>query len=204
HQILDAGCGTGAMLCDLQRLGSVVGVDLERQALMLARRRGDFPLIQARLEALPFHSERFHLITALDVLEHLPDDRPALQEIRRTLRPEGILIATVPAYGWLWSRHDVALHHYRRYTARGLKARLQETGFEVLKLSYSVSLLFVPIALFRWADRFRKGQPSATVVPVSPALNRWLTQLQTWEARLIRRVSLPFGVSLVAVAKKRA
>jgi len=202
ERILDAGCGTGAMLCDLQALGSVVGVDLEWQALELARQRGEFPLVQARLEALPFPNECFDLITALDVLEHLPDDAPALREIWRTLQPNGLLIATVPAYAWLWSRHDVALHHYRRYTARALQSRLYRAGFEVLKISYSVSLLFVPIALFRWFDRFRKGTPSATVVPVSPSLNRWLTRLQAWEARLIRRVNLPFGVSLVAVARK--
>ncbi len=200
--ILDAGCGTGAMLCDLQALGPVVGLDIESQALALARTRGDFPLVQARLEALPFQSEQFQLVTALDVLEHLPDERPALQEIRRVLRPDGVLIATVPAYSWLWSRHDVALHHYRRYTARRLRTRLQEAGFEVLKLSYSVSLLFLPIALFRWLDKFKQGTPSATVVPVPPWLNRALTQLQTWEARLIRRVNLPFGVSLVVVAKR--
>ncbi len=200
--ILDAGCGTGAMLCELHTLGRVVGVDIEPLALRYARQRGEFPLLQARLEALPFRSDCFRAITALDVLEHLPDERPALREFWRVLQSGGVLIITVPAYRFLWSKHDVALHHYRRYTARELASRLREAGFEVQKLSYTVALLFVPIALFRWLDRLRRTPPAATLVPVGARLNRWLVRLQEWEARLVQRVNLPFGVSLVAIARK--
>ncbi len=210
--ILDAGCGTGAMLCELERLSpykggggsafSVVGVDLEFQALRYARQRGSFPLIQARLEGLPFPAETFGLVAALDVLEHLPDEMPALHEIRRVLKPGGVAVFTVPAYAWLWSKHDVALHHYRRYTARALRERLLSAHFEILKLSYSVMLMFLPIVLFRWIDRLRPTPPSATVVPVPSFLNRWLMRLQGFEAKLIRYLNLPFGVSLVAVVRK--
>ncbi|GBC92204.1 putative S-adenosylmethionine-dependent methyltransferase [bacterium HR15] len=200
--ILDAGCGTGAMLCELQGFGQVVGLDLEPLALRYARQRGEFALVQARLESLPFRAETFCAITALDVLEHLPDDRPAFQELWRVLQPRGVLVVTVPAYRFLWSKHDIALRHYRRYTARELGQRLCEAGFEVQKLSYAVSVLFVPIMLFRWWDRWRRTPPAATLVPVNPAINRWLIRLQEWEARLIQRVNLPFGVSLVAVARK--
>ncbi len=200
--ILDAGCGTGAMLCDLQAFGQVMGVDIEPLALRYARQRGEFPLLQARLEALPLRSESVRAVTALDVLEHLPDDRPALKELWRVLQPQGVLLITVPAYRFLWSKHDVALHHYRRYTARELKQHLCEAGFEVQKLSYTVALLFVPIWLFRWWDRLRRTPPAATLVPVSAGLNRWLIRLQEWEARLVQRVNLPFGVSIVAVARK--
>lgn len=201
--LLDAGCGTGALLTELQQQARhVVGLDLEPLALRYARQRGEFALVQARLEALPFRSNTFDAITALDVLEHLPDDRPALRELRRVLKPDGVLIITVPAYRFLWSKHDIALHHYRRYTARELRARLHEAGFEVRKLSYAVSLLFVPILLFRWLDRLRRTPPAATLVPVGKRLNRWLIQLQDWESRLLQRVNLPFGVSLVAVACK--
>ncbi|MEN3000473.1 MAG: class I SAM-dependent methyltransferase [Armatimonadota bacterium] len=200
--ILDAGCGTGAMLCELQAFGQVVGLDVEVLALRYARQRGEFPLVQARLEALPFRSETFRAVTALDVLEHLPDERPALKELWRVLQPRGVLVITVPAYRFLWSKHDVALRHYRRYTARELAQRLREAGFEVCKLSYAVTMLFVPIWLFRWWDRLRRTPPAATLVPVSPWVNRWLIRLQEWEAGLIQRVNLPFGVSLVAVACK--
>jgi SAM-dependent methyltransferase len=200
--ILDAGCGTGATLCELQAFGRVVGLDIEMLALRYARQRGEFSLLQARLEALPFRTESFRAITALDVLEHLPDDRPALRELWRVLQPGGILIITVPAYRFLWSKHDVALHHYRRYKARELRQRLQEAGFEVRKLSYAVSLLFMPILMVRWWDRWRRTPPAATLFPLPSALNRGLIRLQEWESRLIERVNLPFGVSLVAVASK--
>lgn len=202
--LLDAGCGTGALLAELQGLGTAVGVDVASEALRLTRQRGTFPVVQARLEALPFASEAFQVAFALDVLEHLPDERPALCELYRVLQPEGVLILSVPAYRWLWSKHDVALAHYRRYTARELYARLAEAGFEVLKLSYSLCLLLPAITFVRWLDRLRPGAPAATVVPLPRWLNRALIRLQEVEARLLLRYNLPFGVSLVAVCRKSA
>ncbi|MCS7300267.1 MAG: class I SAM-dependent methyltransferase, partial [Fimbriimonadales bacterium] len=198
-RLLDAGCGTGALLHTLQAHGFAVGVDIEREALRLTRQRGALPVVQARLEALPFASESFKVAFALDVLEHLPDERPALCELYRVLQSGGYLIVSVPAYRWLWSKHDLALAHYRRYTAHELRARLQEAGFEVLKLSYSLCLLLPLIALARWLDRLRPGAPAATVVPVPRWLNRALIRLQEWETRLLLRRNLPFGVSLAAV-----
>lgn len=200
--ILDAGCGTGALLAELNALGFAVGVDFEREALRLTRQRGAFPVVQARLEALPFARESFQVAFALDVLEHLPDDRPALHELYRVLQPGGYLIITVPAYRWLWSKHDVALAHYRRYTARALRTRLCEAGFQVRKLSYTLCLLMPLIALTRWLDRLRPGSPAATLVPVPIWLNRALIRLQEWETHLLLRYNLPFGVSLAAVGQK--
>lgn len=201
-RILDAGCGTGALLSELNAFGFVVGADVERQALQMARQRGEFPMVQARLEALPFVSESFQVAFALDVLEHLPDERPALRELYRVLQPDGVLIVSVPAYRWLWSKHDLALAHYRRYTARLLRTRLCEAGFRVRKLSYALSLLLPLIAFTRWLDWLRPGKPAATVVPVPRWLNQALTRLMEMEARWLLRRNLPFGVSIVAVAEK--
>lgn len=202
--VLDAGCGTGALLAELQPLGLAVGVDVEREALRLTRQRGALPVVQARLEALPFASEAFQVAFALDVLEHLPDERIALCELHRVLQPAGVLIVSVPAYSWLWSKHDVALAHYRRYTARALHKRLHEAGFEVLKLSYALCLLLPMIALVRWLDWLRPGAPAATVIPLPHWLNRALIRFQDAESRLLLRYNLPFGVSLVAVCRKPA
>lgn len=201
-RILDAGCGTGALLAELQAIGYAVGVDVEREALRLTLRRGALNVAQARLEALPFANESFQVAFALDVLEHLPDDRPALRELHRVLQSGGYLMITVPAYRWLWSKHDVALAHYRRYTARELQTRLCEAGFQVRKLSYALCLLMPLIALTRWLDRLRPGKPAATVVPVPRWANRALIRLLDAETRLLMRTNLPFGVSLAAVAQK--
>ncbi|MCS6918831.1 MAG: class I SAM-dependent methyltransferase [Fimbriimonadales bacterium] len=201
-RILDAGCGTGALLSELHAQGFAVGVDIERDALCLTRQRGALTVLQARLEALPFAAESFQLAFALDVLEHLPDERPALRELYRVLQPGGYLICSVPAYRALWSKHDVALAHYRRYTARELGARLCEAGFELRKLSYSLGLLLPAIALARWLDRLRPGKPAATVVPVPPSLNRALIRLLDCETRFLMRYNLPFGVSIAAVCQK--
>ncbi|MDM7460396.1 MAG: class I SAM-dependent methyltransferase [bacterium] len=201
-RILDAGCGTGALLAELQAIGCAVGVDVEREALRLTLQRGTLNVAQARLEALPFTDAAFQVAFALDVLEHLPDDRPALRELYRVLGSGGVLVVAVPAYRWLWSKHDVALAHYRRYTARELQARLTEAGFQVRKLSYALCLLLPLIALTRWLDRLRPGKPAATVVPVPRWLNRALIRLLDAETRLLMRTNLPFGVSLTAVAQK--
>lgn len=201
-RILDAGCGTGALLSELHTQGFAVGVDIERDALCLTRQRGAFTVLQARLEALPFVSESFQVAFALDVLEHLPDERPALRELYRVLLPGGVLICSVPAYRVLWSKHDVALAHYRRYTARELGARLREAGFQVRKLTYSLGLLLPVIALARWLDRLRPGKPAATVVPVPDWLNRALIRLMDAETRFLLRHNLPFGVSIAVVAEK--
>jgi len=146
-RMLDAGCGTGALLSELHAQGVAVGVDVEREALRLTRQRGALTVVQARLEALPFASACFQVAFALDVLEHLPDERPALRELHRVLQAGGYLIVSVPAYSWLWSKHDVALAHYRRYTARMLQARLCEAGFQVRRLSYALGALLPAIAL---------------------------------------------------------
>lgn len=201
-KILDAGCGTGALLSELDNQGFVVGVDIERDALCLTRQRGALKVLQARLEALPFVSESFQVAFALDVLEHLPDERPALRELYRVLQSGGVLVCSVPAYRGLWSKHDVALAHYRRYTARELDTRLREAGFQVRKLTYSLGLLLPVIALARWLDRLRPGKPAATVVPVPQWLNRALIRLLDWETRFLLRRNLPFGVSIAAVGEK--
>ncbi|MCX7993000.1 MAG: class I SAM-dependent methyltransferase, partial [Fimbriimonadales bacterium] len=127
---------------------------------------------------------------------------PALCELFRVLQPNGYLILSTPAYRWLWSKHDIALAHYRRYTARELRARLSEAGFRVPKLSYSLCLLSPLIAIARWLDRLRPGAPAATVVPVPRWVNHALIRLQDGETRWLLRSNLPFGVSIVAVCQK--
>jgi ubiquinone/menaquinone biosynthesis C-methylase UbiE len=207
QKVLDIGCGTGAMLDMLQPFGTVVGADFAPQALSFCRARGDYPLARADVRRLPFADNSFDAVTAMDVIEHIDDDKAASAEIFRVLRPGGRLFVTVPAYAFLWSEHDEALHHYRRYTAPHLKDVFQRVGFHVDHLSYTVSSLFPPIAAYRFLSALlpkKRGnnEKKADLVPVSERVNAALLALCDWETRLVRRTALPFGVTVVSVAEK--
>ncbi len=161
-----------------------------------------------RSSTCPFDPASFDLVLATDVIEHLSDDQAALRELRRVTAPGGRLLATVPAYQWLWSQHDGAHHHFRRYTLRDLRRRVVASGWEPIAWSYFNSVLLPPIAAVRLLGRRRPvedGQrPDLKLTPGT--LNRLLEQPMRLEAAMIQRgAHLPAGVSigLVAVAPDR-
>jgi len=206
-QILDVGCGTGHTSAGLRRFGPVVGVDLGRAALARARQRG---VVVARSEAspLPVRPASFDLVVALDVLEHLEDDLAAAREIHTALAPGGLLIATVPAYRFLWSSHDVALGHRRRYRRRQLRDVLRRAGFHIERCSYVMSSVLPVAAALRLLDRVRpearEEEARSSYVPVPTAVNELLTRVVGFEGRLARHMVLPFGLSVLAVARRVA
>ena len=130
-RLLDAGCGSGRMLDELERFGTVAGTDTSLWAVVAARGRGHHDVEMETLERLHHPDESFDLVTCLDVLEHVPEDERALAELWRVTVPGGHLLVTVPAYQALWSAHDVANHHYRRYRKRSLADSARETGWEI-------------------------------------------------------------------------
>lgn len=207
-RILDIGCGTGAMLDQLSKYGDVVGADFSQEALKFCRERGlHTPLVRSDVRRMPFASNTFDVITAMDVVEHIDSDKAAMQEIYRVLRPGGRVFITVPAYRSLWSEHDEALHHYRRYTAPTVRDLMQRIGLNVERLSYTVTSLFPAIWVYRQvsnripkkADREKK----ADLVPVSPPVNKALLDLLRFENKLIQSMKLPFGLTVVCVARKK-
>jgi SAM-dependent methyltransferase len=205
-RLLDAGCGTGRNLLEFGALGTAQGVDSSPEAIEFCRRRGVEAVLEGQIERLPFASATFDLILVTDVLEHLPDDRAALRELRRVAAPEGRMLATVPAYRMLWSQHDVAHHHFRRYTLRTLRERLRASGWEPMAWSYFNTALLPPIAAVRLLGRRRPARegerPDLKLTPA--VLNRLLTQPMRLEAALIGRgVRLPVGVSIGVVAAAR-
>ena len=121
-RVLDAGCGSGRTLDELADYGEVHGIELDPQAAEAARARRQGEVEVGRLEELPWDDATFDLITCLDVIEHTPDDRVTLAELRRVCKPGGWLLVTVPAYQALWSLHDDANHHYRRYERATLRS----------------------------------------------------------------------------------
>ena len=154
-QVLDAGCGSGRTLQELARYGEVRGIELDPEAAELARSRGHGEVRIGRLEELPWEPETFDLITCLDVIEHTPDDRVTLTELRRVTRPGGFLLVTVPAYQALWSYHDEANHHYRRYGRRMLRASAVAAGWRVERMTSFNSVLLAPAAAVRVVQRRR-------------------------------------------------
>jgi SAM-dependent methyltransferase len=202
--ILDFGCGTGAFLEHLGRFGTVSGVDGDPDAVRFCHERGRGEVQHvAAAEPLPFADESFDLVTTLDVIEHIEDDVNAFRELRRVMRPGGLLLVAVPAFMFLWGDQDEISHHFRRYTAPTLRRSLQAGGFEVAKTSYFNTWLFAPIAVMRVVRRaLRAPDVSRTDFDVGPrSLNSALGALFGSEARLVARRRLPFGVSLLALAR---
>jgi SAM-dependent methyltransferase len=205
-QILDAGCGSGRTLEELVDYGTVAGVELSPDAAEVAGARGCGEVLIGRLEELPWPSDNFDLITCLDVIEHVPDDRAALRELRRVSKPDGRLLVTVPAYQALWSYHDVANHHYRRYERATLRAVITDAGWQLERMTSFNTLLLGPAAIVRLAkSRFSRnggGQDEQRFdLQLGPLwLNAVLERPLRAEANWLRRGhTLPAGLSLLAV-----
>lgn len=206
-RILDLGCGTGGTLDALVGLGELVGADISADALAFCRRRGHQALQECSAEALPFRDDQFDVVICCDVFEHLEHDERGASEVLRVLRPGGVLIASVPAHPWLWSDHDVALSHYRRYSRRALRALLVGAGARIVKLTYAVSFVFPLVVLVRLLGHLRprrNGNPDTHLVPPPGPINRLLIALHDLEAAVIVRAGFPWGSSLIAVAAKPA
>jgi SAM-dependent methyltransferase len=206
-RVLDAGCGSGRTLDELQRYGEVHGIELDPEAAQAARARAAGEVRIGRLEELPWETDTFDLITCLDVIEHTPDDRVTLAELRRVCKQGGWLLVTVPAYQWLWSLHDEANHHYRRYRRATLRAAALAAGWRVERMTSFNSLLLAPAAAVRLAQRRRRPHNGYTPqIQLGPVwLNTTLEQPLRLEARwLSRGRTLPAGLSLLALMRKPA
>ncbi|MCH7946160.1 MAG: class I SAM-dependent methyltransferase [Armatimonadetes bacterium] len=202
ERILDVASGTGAVLSELQKLGWAGGLDFSPLAVKFCQERHLPNLMVGNAEAVPVQSGTIDVVVSLDTLEHVADDEAAVSEIARVLRPGSVLVLNVPAFKWLWGPHDVALMHYRRYTKRQIRDLLERHGFKLEKLSYSVFLLFPMVILVRTIDKFRWGPAKVSLPRVSGGINTFLVKLQDMEARWIMGGSLPWGSSVVAVARK--
>jgi SAM-dependent methyltransferase len=201
-RVLEVGCGTGHNLAMLGRFGTIEACELDKCARALASKRLGKRVKDARLPDLSmFDRNGFDLVALLDVLEHVPDDIGSLRAIHRRLKPGGALLLTVPANPWMWSAHDVAHHHFRRYTRAGLSRLFMQAGFEVQLLSYFNSLLYPPIAAVRLLNKAR-GHGSADDALPGATVNALLNGVFGLEAGLVGRVPMPFGVSLVAVVRR--
>ena len=198
------------MLTYLGTLGKAEGVDIDVEAVGYCRERGLENVRIGEAAELPFEDGSFDLVTALDVVEHLDDDAAAFREMRRVLRPGGLLLVTVPAHRFLWGDQDEVNLHKRRYSSAELRDRLASSGFDVLRLSYMNALLFAPIAAIRMLRRLehrvrpRIPHQSDFRYPAPRPVNFVLGHIFGAEGRVLRRADIPFGVSIVALAQREA
>lgn len=199
-QILEIGAGTGGNLGMLRRFGEVDAVELDDYAREKALEKTGIAVRKGHLpDGLPFDAGGFDLVCLFDVLEHVEEDVAALRALREQLKPGGRIVLTVPAHPWLWSGHDVKLHHFRRYTATELRRCCEAAGCRVVRMSYFNLLLFPLAVAARLLDRLRPRRESLGEEPPAEPINRAFLALFASEARLLRRFDLPYGVSLLAI-----
>jgi len=207
--LLEIGCGNGNILRYLRsrtRL-SLAGGDFFLEGLEFCRLQTDAPLYQIDATRLPFRNS-FNIVALFDVLEHIEDDERVLEECHKALRSSGRLVLTVPTCPALWSSFDVFAHHKRRYTGRALRKKLMAAGFKVERASHFMSALFPLVYSLRLLQD-RLGRPPADtsdelpsdlrVVPVLNSLGLGMLRL---ERLLMRYMDLPFGTSLLVMARK--
>jgi ubiquinone/menaquinone biosynthesis C-methylase UbiE len=201
-RILDIGCGTGATMDQLKRLGEVQGVDLSQIPLNYSRQRGHERVLCANATELPFENDSFDLVTALDVIEHLDDDVMGLREIRRVLKSDAPAIIFVPAFQILWGPNDDQSGHRRRYRINQLRESIERAGLSIERTSYANIAMFLPILIGRKILNFFGQKDQAENRINHPLINKLLAQIFSSEADWLRRHKLPFGVSIVCVVRK--
>jgi ubiquinone/menaquinone biosynthesis C-methylase UbiE len=204
-RILDCGSGTGANLPLLARYGTAIGIDVTWTGLAFARERGERRLAQASATHLPFATGAFDAVTSFDVIYGLPDreEAAALREMHRVLRPGGHLLVNAAALALLKGNHSLFDGEIRRYTRGTLSARLTHAGFDVVRMTYTNATIMPLVAGVRLAQRLTGYRESTREISTPPApVNAALTGLLAVEAAALHYVNMPFGSSLLALARK--
>jgi len=213
RRVLDVGCGAGNMFHHLARYGDVEGIDNNPKPLVVARERG-YMVQQGVGEKMPYEDNRFDLVAALDVVEHVQDDLRLLGECHRVCKPGGYVISTVPAFQWLWSHNDVINGHQRRYTRPEFAERLKMAGFTPRRLTYNYFAIFPMAAAMILLRRGIENEPDLAapdtdeeayqveMEPASPLVNTVLGAVGSIEAWVLRAVNVPIGTSIIGVAQK--
>jgi 2-polyprenyl-3-methyl-5-hydroxy-6-metoxy-1,4-benzoquinol methylase len=205
-KILEIGCGTGEITEYLCKIGNVIGIDVSEEAIDYSIKRGMKNVFVGDITSMNIdeYLNKFDLILALDVIEHIQEDTLVLSRINQMLVDGGLLVVNVPAHKFLWSEHDEALHHKRRYSKLELTEKVKDSGLKIVKVSYFVSTVFFPILLFRlWGSLFsRSPYPRTTYVKLPNTLNNLMIKVLDVESKFVTKTGLPLGVTLTLVAQK--
>jgi SAM-dependent methyltransferase len=208
-RLIDLGCGTGLFLERHQKHCRTTGLDFSQHALKFSRRAGLRNLCQGDAARLPYADGSADLITAFDLIEHVPDDQGLVRDAWRVLRPGGFLVATVPAHPILWTGHDVSLHHKRRYRRAEFDALFRQDGpwqWETLRMTAGFCIVFPIAVAMRLARRLigDSGVPVSDAHPMPEGINRFLMAINRPEIAWLARHDLPFGVSYFTIRRKPA
>lgn len=202
-RILEVGAGTGSNLELLKSYGTVDAIEPDDGARKFAEQRSGLAIKGGYLPHVPLDDGAYDLIVLLDVLEHIPGDVEALTYLRAKLAPGGRILVTVPGAPWMWSAHDVAHHHQRRYTAAHLRRVFGEAGLRPRYLSHFNSVLFPLIAAVRALGKLTGKEGGDDAMPSAP-VNRALTALFGAERHWVASLPVPFGVSIAIVGEPKA
>ena len=206
-RILDVGCGTGATLKHIQ--GAILpgsnpcGIDFSDEAVHFCRRRGLSMALVASGSALPFPGDHFDLAISLDVICHkgIPDKGAPLREIRRVLKPGGLLVLNLPAYQWLFSSHDLRVYTDHRFTRGEVVGLLRRNALAPVMSTYWNSVLFPGMLAVRLLRKMLPSEQSDLQEP-HPLMHRLYSAVLAAERGFIRRCPMPFGLSIMVAACK--
>ena len=205
-RLLDCGCGTGRNLAMLEAWGRAAGIDYTFSGLATAQAAGRRRLAQATSAALPFPDGTFDIATSFDMLQVVPDgvETATLYELARVLRPGGALVVNVAAMAVLRGDHALLSEESRRYSRRELATKLAAASFDVERMTHTNASLFPLMLAVRTVQRLRGARPADSDLATPPAVvNAALSAVLSLEARVVKRVSLPFGSSILCLARKR-
>jgi len=207
-KILDIGCGTGFVSYNIKNMGySVDCLDIFLEAIKFCMKRNagnDYYIVN--LYSMPF-IRHYDLICAFDVIEHIDDDCKVLKNIHSALKKDGQLLITVPANKKLWSKIDIYSGHKRRYSKEELRKKTEDAGFEIIRVSYFMTLLFPFIYISRLRYKnindSNKNANSFNELSINHVLNIVFYFIFNIESYLIKYINLPFGSSLICIARKK-
>lgn len=201
-RILDVGCGAGGLMKELRLFGEVYGIDIADRVVEFCKNKGILNVSAGSITAIPYPDNSFDVVFALDVIEHIQDDEMAMCEIYRVLRLGGSAIISVPAFQSLWGITDELSHHVRRYRRIQIAAKLKKAGFQVGRATYFNTFLFAPIASIRFLVRALNVKMKSENSSFG-FMNKLLYFVFHLESKLLRVMDLPFGISILLVARKK-